>query len=80
MVVLIGLDPDGEDFTWTAAQGLRTGDSVDLLFILTEEGLRLSLQFGGSLNATATITECVPDPGGVCEDPVGTVFDLVKIF
>ncbi|MBQ13110.1 MAG: hypothetical protein QGG67_21000 [Gammaproteobacteria bacterium] len=77
--IVLNLESDG-DSDWDAAQGLRTGDSAELLFLIDDGGVTVTLQFNDNLNATITITGCAASPIAPCDPVVGTVFDLAKVF
>ena len=79
VIIVLSLESDGEA-SWDAAQGTRTGDSVELVFLIEGDGLRLLLEFNGTLNATGTITGCAASPDNLCDPVIWTVFDLVKYF
>ena len=79
VLIVLSLESDWES-GWDAGQGTRTGDSAELVFLIEGDGLRVLLEFNGTMNATVTITGCDANPDNVCDPVIGTVFDLAKFL
>ncbi|HAJ77094.1 MAG TPA: hypothetical protein DCM64_11655 [Gammaproteobacteria bacterium] len=77
-IIVVGLDLENRQFD--VSTGTLDGNQLILNSVIDDGNISSRVIFLSGTSATLTFLSCIPNPGFLCDAPIGTPISVTKVF